>query len=164
MDYRNRYYSPGLRRFIEPDPIGFEGGMNLYAYVGNDPVNAIDPWGLWGLGDIIKPLTKYGTKEAVSPLINKYVDSPQGQRIIVKGIVGAAVGLVTGSIGGAAAGAALTGPLAGIGAEPGAIIGGLSGIPSGLATGLLYGVASEMLGIPDRLDQLKANFDDNPCK
>ena len=43
--YRNRYYSPQLRRFIEPDPIGFEGGMNLYAYVGNDPVNAIDPWG-----------------------------------------------------------------------------------------------------------------------
>ena len=46
MDYRNRYYSPQLRRFIEPDPIGFEGGMNLYAYVGNDPGNAIDPYGL----------------------------------------------------------------------------------------------------------------------
>ena len=43
--YRNRYYSPGLRRFVEPDPIGFEGGMNLYAYVGNDPGNYLDPWG-----------------------------------------------------------------------------------------------------------------------
>ena len=46
MDYRIRYYSPNLRRFIEPDPIGFEGGMNLYAYVGNDPGNALDPLGL----------------------------------------------------------------------------------------------------------------------
>ena len=48
--YRNRYYSPQLRRFIEPDPIGFEGGMNLYAYVGNDPGNAVDPLGLQDQG------------------------------------------------------------------------------------------------------------------
>ena len=47
MDYRVRYYSPQLRRFIEPDPVDFEGGMNLYAYVGNDPANAVDPWGLF---------------------------------------------------------------------------------------------------------------------
>jgi len=45
--YRARYYSPLLQRFISEDPIGFGGGdANLYAYVGNDPVNSGDPSGL----------------------------------------------------------------------------------------------------------------------
>ena len=61
--YRNRYYSPQLRRFIEPDPIGFEGGMNLYAYVGNDPGNAVDPWGLL-LGGLIPAGESYGSSSA----------------------------------------------------------------------------------------------------
>jgi len=33
-------------RFISKDPIGFKGGVNAYAYVQNNPVNAIDPFGL----------------------------------------------------------------------------------------------------------------------
>ena len=32
-------------RFNQPDPIGYAGGTNLYAYVGNDPLNATDPNG-----------------------------------------------------------------------------------------------------------------------
>ncbi len=48
--YRARYYSPSLQRFISEDPAGFNGGdLNLYAYVGNDPVNFVDPSGLCGL-------------------------------------------------------------------------------------------------------------------
>ncbi len=44
--YRARYYHPGLQRFISEDPIGFAGGdSNLYAYVGNNPTNFIDPFG-----------------------------------------------------------------------------------------------------------------------
>lgn len=46
MYMRNRYYRPGLQRFISPDPLGFGGGdTNLYAYVQNDPANLIDPTG-----------------------------------------------------------------------------------------------------------------------
>jgi RHS repeat-associated protein len=37
--YRARYYSPRLQRFISEDPIGIAGGINLYAYVGNNPVS-----------------------------------------------------------------------------------------------------------------------------
>lgn len=42
---RARYYSPSLQRFISEDPIGMAGGINLYAYVGNDPISFSDPFG-----------------------------------------------------------------------------------------------------------------------
>ena len=44
--YRARMYSPTLGRFMQPDPVGYQSGVNLYAYVGNDPLNATDPSGL----------------------------------------------------------------------------------------------------------------------
>jgi RHS repeat-associated protein len=43
---RNRWYDPQTGRFLTQDPIGLAGGVNLYSYAGNDPVNFDDPFGL----------------------------------------------------------------------------------------------------------------------
>ncbi|MGE0494499.1 MAG: RHS repeat-associated core domain-containing protein [Vulcanimicrobiota bacterium] len=54
---RARHYDARLGRFLSRDPIGFAGGLNLYGYVGGNPVNYVDPVGLDGLpgADTIRP-------------------------------------------------------------------------------------------------------------
>lgn len=43
---RARYYDPQTMRFVSVDPIGLDGGINLYVYVNNDPATLTDPSGL----------------------------------------------------------------------------------------------------------------------
>jgi RHS repeat-associated protein len=43
--YRGRHYDPRIGRFIQRDPIGMSDDVNLYRYVGNNPMNYNDPFG-----------------------------------------------------------------------------------------------------------------------
>ena len=58
--HRARYYDPNIGRFLSEDPSDFDGGINFYAYVGNDPANWLDPLGLdrLSLGDISNLVAK----------------------------------------------------------------------------------------------------------
>ena len=63
-DFGLRFYSPGMGRWINRDPLEEEGGVNLYAMVGNDPINDVDEYGLqkrsafqqffWNMGEYLE--------------------------------------------------------------------------------------------------------------
>jgi RHS repeat-associated protein len=64
--YRARYYNASLGRFISEDPIGFLGGQaNLYAYVGDDPIDFLDPFGLRRY-DRAKCAADFGTNHSIA--------------------------------------------------------------------------------------------------
>jgi len=50
LSMQARFYSPVLRRFLNEDPSGFAGGLNLYAYCNGNPVDLMDPFGLGPAG------------------------------------------------------------------------------------------------------------------
>jgi len=55
--YRARYYDASIGRFISVDPLGLAGGINLYTYVLNNPVNNTDPFGEISLPEIMAAVT-----------------------------------------------------------------------------------------------------------
>ena len=46
LSMQARYYSTTFQRFLNEDPSGFNGGVNLYAYANGDPIDFTDPFGL----------------------------------------------------------------------------------------------------------------------
>jgi RHS repeat-associated protein len=71
--YGRRYYDPLSGRWLTPDPLGFHDGMNLYAFVHNNPLNTIDLYGLssvpldhmTGLPGPVQQTTWTGNKDLV---------------------------------------------------------------------------------------------------
>jgi len=68
-----RYSDPATGRFLTRDPIGYEGGINVYAYTGNNPVNGIDPTGLDDGDDYLPNRSSYSDSSIYHPAIHKVV-------------------------------------------------------------------------------------------
>jgi RHS repeat-associated protein len=61
----HRYYDPKTGRYLTPDPIGLAGGINLFGYVLNNPINKIDPLGLFDIYIFDSSSKNSSTYEAV---------------------------------------------------------------------------------------------------
>jgi RHS repeat-associated protein len=70
--YRARYYDPRVSRFVSEDPIRLKGGLNLYAYVKNRPLNRIDPLGLAPLPMVTCKRGCYGTNPVTGEPVKAY--------------------------------------------------------------------------------------------
>ena len=116
LHMRARYYHPGIRRFINADPIGFDGGMNWYAYAGGNPVMYVDPEGTNPL--LLAPLIIYGTTQvanAPGPNDPTYAEPPNVEEALLLTAAGPAAALSRTAVNSAAAGSrsfmnTLTGP------------------------------------------------------
>ena len=71
-----RYYEPNLQRWPNRDPIGEAGGINLYAYVGNGPVNRVDPL---GLTFVVSPTPFPGQEGTYGPYV---LNIPDGSSLV----------------------------------------------------------------------------------
>lgn len=83
--YKARLYDPILGRFLQTDPVGHQGGMNLYGYVGNDPLNRTDPTGLLTCsGDVQKCPTIVADAERASGVMRQVAGDLRGLRQAIR--------------------------------------------------------------------------------
>ena len=65
-----RAYSSKMKRFISADPLGIDGGVNVYAMANLNPLRFIDPYGLSGLesGSLCNSVSSFGNYDVFGPL------------------------------------------------------------------------------------------------
>jgi RHS repeat-associated protein len=98
-NFRARWYDPVTGRWLSNDPIGISGGLNQYAFCGNNPVNRIDPFGLdwfgggddgWSLGRDSK-YSPIRPGEGLGAVLETYVPAMERMSIMHDSLVGALV-------------------------------------------------------------------------
>ena len=90
--YRARWYDSQQGRFLSEDPIGLAGGLNAYAYVANNPLSFIDPYGL-SLESFMEGFTRaFVVSAAVSFVIAAAIAASGGAVAAVVGALIAAYG------------------------------------------------------------------------
>ena len=95
--YGFRFHAPDLCRWITPDPIREDGGLNLYRFCGNDPVNQIDPDGEFLIALVPVALGAFGgvaPGKALADLNCEDYSLKDGLRDAAFGAVGGAIGVV----------------------------------------------------------------------
>jgi uncharacterized protein RhaS with RHS repeats len=80
--YLYRFYDPNLQRWLNRDPIEEEGGINLYGFVFNAPLNLIDVWGLDS-----EPTLKNLLAEEGCGIDNKFTDPETGRTLTGGGVL-----------------------------------------------------------------------------
>ncbi|WP_155767331.1 RHS repeat-associated core domain-containing protein [Acinetobacter gyllenbergii] len=94
----NRYYNPELGRYMEPDPIGLEGGSNPYAYALNNPIMYVDSTGAIAtpiITGLIGGVVAGGASLGVQIMKNKGLKNIKWQDVGVAASVGAIAGAVS---------------------------------------------------------------------
>jgi RHS repeat-associated protein len=85
--YGARYLAPWLTRWISPDSAGAVDGLNLYVYVGNNPLKYIDPMGHFPLiswGGFVSDINAYKANQRdLNIWVGDAHDTPQGKYLVI---------------------------------------------------------------------------------